>query len=116
MSPSVPVVPAQPLTVSPDDLAVTLAVREDLGPAHDPAVIAEFLDRVGGAIDARVDARVAARDPAPVRGHRSASLQMMSLVFGIPITAIAGGQGLGGIVVAWVGIAAVNVADALRRS
>ena len=44
--------------VDPDDLAVTLAVRKDLGPQHDEAVIGEFLDRVGEAIDQRVDERV----------------------------------------------------------
>lgn len=100
--------------ISGDDLAVTLAVREDLGPGSDPAVIAEFLDRVGSAIDQRVDERVAAQRESD--GGGGPSLAFFSLVFGIPITAIAGGQeGLGGIALAWAGIAAVNVAHALRR-
>ena len=102
--------------VSHDDVAVTLAVRGDLGPEHEPAVIAEFLDRVGAAIDERVDARVAAaraEQPRPERG--GPPIAFFSLIFGIPITAIAASQGLGEMLIAWGGIAAINVADALRR-
>ena len=103
-------------TISPDDVEVTLAVRKDLGPQHDAAVIAEFLDRVGDAIDARVDERVAAARRAERPSDGGPPIAFFSLVFGIPITAIAGGQaGLGGIAIAWGGIAAVNLAHALRR-
>ena len=99
-----------------DDLAVTLAVRGDLGPEHEPAVIAEFLDRVGGAIDRRVDERLAARKTERVRPERSGPpIAFFSLVFGIPITAISAGHGLAAMALAWGGIAAINVADALRR-
>ena len=105
-----------PRTLSPEDVAVTLAVREDLGSQYDPAVIAEFLDRVGGAIDDRVDQRLAA---ARLRGPEKDSglpLGIVSLAMGIPITAIAGGVAdLGGIALAWAGIAAVNIAHAVRR-
>src|SRR5882724_9029014 len=44
--------------VRPEDLEVTLAVRRDLGAGNDQAVIGEFLDRLGSAIDDQVDARV----------------------------------------------------------
>ena len=100
--------------ISGDDLAVTLAVREDLGPGGDPAVIAEFLDRVGSAIDQRVDERVAAMKQQR-QGGGGPPIAFFSLIFGIPITAIAGGQeGVAGIAIAWAGIAAVNIAHALR--
>lgn len=102
--------------ITPDDVAVTLAVREELGPQHEPAVIAEFLDRVGSAIDARVDERLAAGRASGPEKESGPPIAFFSLVFGIPITAIAGGQaGLGGIALAWAGIAGVNVAHALRR-
>lgn len=110
-------VAADRLDVSPDDVAVTLAVREDLGPAHEQAVIAEFLDRIGHAVDARVEQRVTER-LAAVREKRQppdAGLPIASLALGIPITAIASSQGVAGVVVAWAGIAAVNLAYALRR-
>lgn len=102
--------------LSAEDVAVTLAVRDDLGPEHDPAVIAEFLDRVGGAIDRRVDERLAALRTEWARPERSGPpIAFFSLIFGIPITAISASQGLGAMVIAWGGIAAINVADALRR-
>lgn len=102
--------PQHPLAISPDDVAVSLSVREELGAAAEPAVIAEFLERVSTAIDERVDAQL-----AKVRlGHRSSGLPVVSLVMGIPITAIAGDKGIVGILLAWTGIVAVNVADALR--
>ena len=99
-----------------DDLAVTLAVRSDLGPEHEPAVIAEFLDRVGSAIDQRVDERLAAMKAEQPRPERSGPpIAFFSLIFGIPITAISLNAGIGAMVIAWGGIAAINVADALRR-
>jgi hypothetical protein len=105
--------------IDPDDIAVTLAVRKDLGPQHDEAVIAEFLDRVGGAIDQRVDERVkAAKLPAlPAdSASRAGGLGFLSLVLGVPVTAICLNSpdnpvvGLVATAIAWAGIAAVNVA------
>ncbi|MCU1673464.1 MAG: hypothetical protein JWN77_1577 [Frankiales bacterium] len=106
--------------VQPDDLVVSLAVRKDLGPQHDEAVIGEFLDRVGEAIDQRVDARMKAV-PLPADSPASSSgLGIVSLALGIPITAIAlhgpesDAVGLVATVVAWAGIAAVNLAHRRR--
>ena len=111
--------------VSDDDLSVTLAVRNELGPQHDSAVIGEFLDRVGDAIDARVDERLAARKQLPGLpaddGDGSNGLGFASIGMGIPITAIALNAsdndvvGLIAMIVAWAGIAAVNIAHARRR-
>jgi hypothetical protein len=112
--------------ISADDLEVSLAVRKDLGPQHDPAVVAEFLDRVGDAIDRRVDKRLAAKRALPglpADGHAGSppGLGIVSLVMGIPITAIVlgntngGVDGIVGLVVAWAGIAGVNLAYARRR-
>ena len=80
--------PNQP--ISAEDLAVTLAVREDLGLQHEPAVIGEFLDRVGPSIDARVDERLAASKTVAVKApdDGGTALAVCSLIFGIPITAI----------------------------
>ena len=105
----------RPPGLSADDVAVSLAVRSDLGAEHEPAVIAEFLDRVGSAIDARVDARLAERKQAARAAGSRLVLPLASLVLGIPTTAIAAEQGVGAVLVSWGGIAAVNVADALRR-
>jgi hypothetical protein len=119
---------AQTGPIGPDDLAVTLAVRNDLGAGHDEAVLAEFLDRVGAAIDARVDERLDERLasrraypglPADPRSRPSTALGFASIGMGIPITAITlGADGAAGVIataVAWTGIAAVNLAYARRR-
>lgn len=104
----------KPLAITADDVAVSLAVRDDLGLQHEPAVIAEFLDRVGAAIDERVEEQVAQRLKR-VKGGGTPGLPFFSLVFGIPLTAIASTEDLPGMLIVWGGIALVNLADALRR-
>lgn len=97
------------------------------------AVIAEFLDRIGSAIDARVDAQVDTRVEAQVRARTSVAapqaqdqrpsiaLPVVSIGSGIPITAIVLGTthaSIAGIILlitAWVAIAAVNIAYIRRR-
>jgi hypothetical protein len=110
--------------VRPEDLDVTLAVRRELGPDHDDAVVGEFLDRVGAAIDARVDARVAERSPAvpPAAEEKpSVALGVVSLLSGIPISGIVLGTTHGSVagvilmIITWMAIAAVNVAHTRRR-
>ncbi|MGH3493854.1 MAG: hypothetical protein ACRDRL_31025 [Sciscionella sp.] len=112
--------------IAADDLTVTLAAREELGREHDSAVIGEFLDRVGTSIDARVDARIAARDegwrPPGRRAARSGVLPIASVVMGIPVTAIAMGTTHGGftgliaMIIGWGGLAAVNFVQSRPRS
>lgn len=116
--------PADSLTdvadpISRDDLAVTLAVRNDLSPAHDDAVIGEFLERVGAQIDARVDDRVAAAR-VPPEGEDRASIPIVSIVMGVPITAIVmgttdGASSLVGLAIVWGGLALINIGARLRR-
>jgi hypothetical protein len=95
-----------------DDLEALVAARRELEPEHEAALVESFLDRIGAAIDARVDERLAERRPRRKGGDHG--LAEASVLFGIPITAIAGGEaGIAGIIVAWVGIALVNLASAL---
>jgi hypothetical protein len=96
-----------------DELEAVIAARRELEPEHEQALVESFLDRIGAALDARIDERLAqARPPKKGTGHRD--LAVASVLFGIPITAIAGGEaGLAGIVVAWIGIALVNLASLL---
>lgn len=105
--------PSKALAITADDVAVSLKVREDLGVHSEPAVIAEFLERVSDAIDARVDERVALRVSKLKEG--ASALPYASLAMGIPLTAIASTEGLAGIGLCWAGIVLVNIADALRR-
>lgn len=97
-----------------------LEVRRELGPDYEPALVDSFVERIDDAIEARVDARLAQRarveDAEGRRQKHQLALGLVSLGTGIPITAVAGalGDGLPGVLVAWAGIAAVNLAHALR--
>jgi hypothetical protein len=107
-----------------DDLAAAVAARRDLGPDYEDAVLESFLARLDAAVATRVDARVAERTTtqAADRGAeiRQLALGVASLIFGIPVTAIAtsNAEGLGALAVSWGGIAAVNAVHAwtVRRN
>lgn len=111
--------------VGPEDLEVTLAVRRDLGADNERAVIAEFLNRLGSAIDDRVDARVEARTSALSRSRSdrqpSIALGVTSVVLVLPISSIVLGTtkgSVGGVIVMIITLAAitaVNFAYARRR-
>jgi hypothetical protein len=103
-----------------EELAAVLEARRELGQEYEPALVESFIDRLNQAIDARVDANLAGQRGS---GKLQESFQraqfqvaIASLGVGIPITAIAGGKGgLGGMALAWGGIAAVNVAHSLSN-
>jgi hypothetical protein len=107
--------------LTPDEIRAAAEVHSELGPGYSDAVIDSFLDKVGREIDARVDARVARQAPQPPDQHRhfqgsSFAVAIASLIFGIPISAITvNAAGGGGLFVAWLGIAIINVAYAFRR-
>jgi hypothetical protein len=107
------------------DLSAAVGARRELGPDYEDAVLDSFLARIDAAVAARVDARVAERAGRPgaaggtedkdARSHGFV-LGIISLGTGIPITAIASGNGgTSSLLVAWAGIAAVNLAHALGR-
>lgn len=111
-----------------EQLHAAVGARRDLGQDYDTALVDSFLAQVDRSIMARVDARVAehgvgrnvAARPQPGMPRRPADsslvLAIVSFGTGIPLTAIAGGtSGLSGLLVAWTGIAAVNVAHAWGR-
>jgi hypothetical protein len=108
-----------------DDLVAALGARRELGREAEREVLESFLDRVGTAIDARVDQRLAEQDLArPPRRHPrsqnrvSVPLALGSMVIGIAATGASAGLDHGGAlvaIVAWVVIALVNLAHAANR-
>ena len=100
--------------VSKQELAATLAAREELGPAHDDELIAGFLARIDREIDRKVEAHVAQRAPAK---RRASVIHPGNLALCIPIIAVAGGVGggLAGVIVACVALAIVFGVAELRR-
>jgi hypothetical protein len=103
-----------------EDLAAAVAVRNELGDRMEPAVVEAFIARIEHAVTARVDAHLSQRLHGLPRAHHENSgalpLAICSLVFGIPLTAIAAGiADLPGLVACWAGIAAINLAHGLRE-
>jgi hypothetical protein len=100
--------------VAKQELAVTLAAREELGPAHDDELIAGFLERIDREIDRKVEERVAARTPAKRRGS---VIHPGNLALCIPIIAVAGGVGGGfaGVIVALLALVTVFGIAEFRR-
>jgi hypothetical protein len=106
------------------DLAAAVAARRELGPDYEDAVLDSFLARLDRQTQERVDARVAEQLSLGERGEARAgrsdpglTLGVVSLIAGVPVTAISMGSesGLASLIVAWGGIAAVNVAHAWSR-
>ena len=97
-----------------DELSAAIEARRELGLELEPQVIDGFLERVGKAIDARVDERLAKRSKSGANAQLP--LAVISMVLGIPLSGVGGGTaGLAGLVVVWLGIVLVNLAFALRR-
>jgi hypothetical protein len=113
-------------SLTPEEIRAAAETHHELGPDYQSAVIESFIDKVGREIDARVDARVASaqqpgqRLPAARSGRSGMqfTLALVSVVMGIPLTAIAlnagHGAGLVALLVVWVGIAIINVAFGLH--
>ena len=106
--------------ISRDDIEATLAVRQERGTEMEPALIDAMAAKIEATVRRRHEAEVAERKRSEVaatsgQGARIA-IAIVSLVMGIPMTAIAGAMGgLAGIVVVWVGIVMVNMVFAMRR-
>lgn len=99
------------------------ATRMELGRDYEPALLDAFADRVEAAIDQRVAGAVQASARAGQLDRRSSGQQLAiaiaSLVAAIPISIVLGVTGnFLALLVAWVGIVAVNWAHAFqgRRS
>ncbi|MEW9528157.1 hypothetical protein [Microbispora sp. NPDC049125] len=106
---------------SREDLRAVIAARRDLGSDYEDALVDSFLDKLDVEIAARVRNEVAAqmhqRGEAPAKKDNSAvGVALGSLGIGIPLTGIAvGAAHLPGLLLAWGGIVAVNMAYALSR-
>ncbi|MFC9325497.1 hypothetical protein [Kitasatospora sp. NPDC057015] len=103
------------------DLEAAVQTRKELGAEYESEIVDSFLARIDARLDARIAQRTADRPEYPAaererrrgRGSRF-GLSVVSLVMGIPLTAIASeSAGITGLVVSWAGIVGVNVSAAL---
>ena len=105
------------------DVQAALAARRELGMEYEEAIAAGLLDRVNQlalmrAGDLRREAERSdelLKAESQIRIHRFV-LGIISLVVGVPITAISANvePQVVGLVVSWAGIVGVNVAAAIR--
>jgi hypothetical protein len=108
-----------------DEVRAVLHARDELPSEYEPAVVEAFAERVERAIDARVDERLArlreARPPRSSGGPGTGSIVLALGSMGLGIGATGAATGMGGsegvvvAIVVWVAIAAINVANAVRR-
>ncbi|MCN9241871.1 hypothetical protein NGF19_13900 [Streptomyces sp. RY43-2] len=113
------------------DLDAGLRARKELGEEYESALIESFLEKVDQRIDSTIDRRVrrqlAEQQMVVARGTRSPratdswaerfGFGIVSLVLAAPLSAIGGGLGgRAGLLIAWLGIVGVNVAQAARTT
>ena len=102
-----------------DDVEALLAVRRELGPSYDAALVDSFAERIERTVAERVDAQLSDRraaESAVVQGGpRQLALGIVSLVAAIPISVVSAVQGeLLILIVCWTGIVLVNMAHAMQ--
>ena len=93
----------QPL-VPRDEARATLAARHELGADFEDELVDRFVEKVEQRLETRYG-KAARRE-----GDKPFNLAVVSIIFGIPLTAIAGGvAGLAGLMIAWIGLVLINV-------
>ncbi len=104
------------------DIEALLATRQELGPTYDAALVESFADRIERALDEKVGSTVDDRRHREQLERRQQTFQFVlgaaSMVAAIPISIVLGVTGnFLALLVAWLGIVAVNIAHAssMRR-
>ena len=99
-----------------EELRAAAAADRELGRDYESAVLRSFLER----LDDEIDRRIAARGPAPRRtgvGFMGLVLALASIGMGLGVPTAVSGHVAGGLtflltLIAWVAIAAINIAYA----
>jgi hypothetical protein len=99
------------------DVEAALEARRELGKEYEPDIVEAMVEKIEHRLDERLRER---RQPAPRHQYYETRLALGSMALGVGATAVANSNahGVGGIVIsiiAWIAIAVVNVAYALRR-
>ncbi|MET9916688.1 hypothetical protein ABZZ04_06330 [Streptomyces sp. NPDC006435] len=112
-----------------NELDAALRARSELGSEYESALVESFLEKVEHRLDTTLDRHVrrhlaeqrvslarGARPPHPLGGFAERyGFAIVSLVLAVPLSAIGAGTAhTSGLVVAWLGIVAVNAVHAAR--
>jgi hypothetical protein len=98
------------------DVEAALQARHELGREYEPEIVEAMVDRIEKRLDERLRER---RQPAPRHHYYELRLALGSMGIGIGVTAVANSNahGVGGVIIsiiAWIAIAAINIAYARR--
>lgn len=107
--------PAPRSTEAARELRYHLEALRELGPEYSEAAAAAFLEKIDRLIDAKLAARLADLEQTRRKTAEEATRRLiLTLVFGIPLTAIAGGTaGTPGVVALWAALVLIQIL--LRR-
>jgi sugar (pentulose or hexulose) kinase len=98
------------------DLQASLEARRELGPEYDEHFLDALVEKLTKQVQQTQQTQQETHVSTGKHSDNSLALAICSLIFGIPIVAIAGGEtGLTGIIVACAMIVGVNLAFNLRR-
>jgi hypothetical protein len=117
--------PAAAPVTSADEMKASLETFKELGSDYGDAVVESFVSRLGDQIDDRVaeafDEKLAERmeRPGPLRSagtrdQRAGLVVLVSMLMGTLATTLA--TGIAEVALAWVGLAAINLAYLSRRN
>ena len=90
------------------DVESALAARHELGPEYEPGIVDSMVEKIEQRLAERERGKPATRQ----RGH-DLRLPLYSMGFGVAVTAIGPANAV--LIIAWIAIAIINVAYALRR-
>lgn len=90
-----------------EELDVILSARQELGTEYNDELADKLIERLDAAIDRRVEARLQKDSKST---PLSPAVPICSLVFAIPLTAIAASMlGVRGVAIVWVALIIVNI-------
>src|SRR5271165_1088518 len=91
------------------ELHATLEARHELGPEYDDEFIQRLADRLTDQVRREVASAPKPHSSGLEPGQRI-SIAICSLIFGIPLVAIAQGSGVGGVAIVMAALVLINVA------
>ncbi len=103
------------------EMEALLATRQELGPAYDRELVQSFAERIERAVDARVGQALSTQQTTDslgtAAGKRQTALGIVSVVGGIPISAMTLAIGEGSVaafLIGWAGLVGSNWAHAAQ--
>ena len=103
------------------ELEALLATRQELGPAYERELVESFAERIERAVEVRVGQERSSRHAVDVlgsaAGKRQTALGIVSVVAGIPVSALTlaiDDGSLPAFLISWAGLVGINWAHALQ--